>query len=43
MLCGVRGFGIFILAVTRGGALVWLGVACLLVGLVTASLVTRRW
>ena len=42
LLCGVLGFGIFILAATRGGWLAWLGVACLLVGLVAASLMTRR-
>ena len=42
ILCGVLGFGIFILAATRGSWLVWLGVACLLVGLVAASFVTRK-
>ena len=43
ILCGILGFGIFILAATRGSWLVWLGVACLIVGLVAASFVTRRW
>jgi hypothetical protein len=43
ILCGVLGFGIFILAATHGGWLVWLGVACLLIGLVAASFVTRKW
>jgi hypothetical protein len=42
ILCGVLGFGILILAASRGGALAWLGVACLLVGLVVASFVMRR-
>jgi hypothetical protein len=42
VVCGVLGFGIFILAATRGGWLVWLGVACLLVGLLAASFVKRR-
>jgi hypothetical protein len=42
ILCGVLGFGILILAATRGGWLVWLGVACLLVGLVAALLTPRR-
>jgi hypothetical protein len=42
ILCGVLGFGIFILAAIRGGWRVWLGVACLLVGLVAASFVTRK-
>jgi hypothetical protein len=43
LLCGILGFGIFILAATRSGWLVWLGVACLVVGLVAASFVTRKW
>jgi hypothetical protein len=30
------------LEATRGGWLVWLGVVCLLVGLVAASFVTRK-
>jgi hypothetical protein len=42
-LCGVLGFGIFILTATRGGWLVWLGVACLLLGLVAVSFVSRKW
>jgi LPXTG-motif cell wall-anchored protein len=42
IVCGVVGFGILILAATRNGWLVWLGVACLLVGLVAASFVKRR-
>ncbi len=42
ILCGVLGFGIFILAATRGSWLVWLGVACLLVGVVAASFITRK-
>ena len=42
VVCGVLGFGIFILAATRESWLVWLGVACLLVGLVAASFVRRR-
>jgi hypothetical protein len=42
LVCGVLGFGIFILAATRSGWLVWLGVACLLVGLVAASFVARK-
>jgi hypothetical protein len=42
ILCGVIGFGIFILAATRGGWLVWLGVACLLIGIVAASIMTRK-
>jgi hypothetical protein len=42
ILCGVVGFGILILAATRSGWLVWLGVACLLAGLVAASFVRRR-
>jgi hypothetical protein len=42
VVCGVLGFGAFILAATRGSWLAWLGAACLLVGLVAASIVTRR-
>jgi hypothetical protein len=42
VVCGVLGFGIIILAATHDSWLVWLGVACLLVGLVAASFVTRR-
>jgi len=42
VVCGVLGFGVFILAATRDSWLVWLGVACLLIGLVAASFVTRR-
>jgi hypothetical protein len=42
ILCGVLGFGAFILAATRGGWLAWLGAACLLVGVVAASLASRK-
>jgi LPXTG-motif cell wall-anchored protein len=42
VVCGILGFGVFILAATRDSWLVWLGVACLLVGLVAASFVRRR-
>jgi hypothetical protein len=42
ILCGVLGFGIFILAATRSSWLVWLGVACLLIGIVSASIMTRK-
>jgi hypothetical protein len=42
ILCGILGFGLLILAISRGGWLLWLGVACLLIGLVATSLVTRR-
>jgi hypothetical protein len=42
ILCGILGFRILILAATRGGWVVWLGVACLLTGLVAASCVTRK-
>jgi hypothetical protein len=41
-LCGIFGFSILILAATLGGWVVWLGVACLLTGLVAASCVTRK-
>ncbi|HEX2346827.1 MAG TPA: hypothetical protein VHI51_00195 [Ktedonobacterales bacterium] len=42
VVCGILGFGVFILAATRDSWFVWLGVAFLLAGLVAASLVTRR-
>jgi hypothetical protein len=42
VLCGLLGFFIFIRALILGGWLVYLGIACLLVGLVTSSFITRK-
>jgi hypothetical protein len=41
IVCCILGFGIFSLAASRGGWLVWLGAACLLVEMVTSSFVMR--
>ena len=43
MLCGLLGLGIYVQALRLGGWLVYLGIGALLIGLVTASLVVRRW
>jgi hypothetical protein len=43
VLCGVLGFAIFLESAIIGGGRVWLGIACLLVGLAAASFVTRKW
>jgi hypothetical protein len=43
VLCGVLGLVIFVECDIRGGEYVWLGIVCLLVGLVASSFVTREW
>jgi hypothetical protein len=43
VVCGLLGVGSFILGLVRGGWDVYVGIAAFLVGLIVASLVTRRW
>jgi hypothetical protein len=43
VVCGLLGIGIYIESLYLGDWHVYLGIAALLVGLVAASLVTRRW
>jgi hypothetical protein len=43
VLCGLLGIGIFVRSAMLGGWYVYLGIVCLLVGLIVTSLVTRKW
>jgi hypothetical protein len=43
VLCGLLGLGIYVQALCLGSWLIYIGIATLLIGLVTASFVVRRW